>query len=126
MTLVELVDAHPGIFYRQEWYRAQGFASKPGPIQGVGFPRLRKREPDHCPDCGIQFVELPARKWTALNLAIAFVEKQDDPIWGSFLWTSDQDDGGNPVYVGGVGVYGIEAFQVHRLLDPDHRWVTPL
>ena len=80
------------LFYRQTWWLNEPFANE-----------LR-----------------PGR--TAAWMAERFVADPTNPKWRRFIWTDDIDSHGNRVYVGGVGEFGCDGFQIHRLLEPDERW----
>jgi hypothetical protein len=115
MTLTEIVDAHPELFYEGSgWWRGQGFAGVADPL------------PVHADVRGVKWSWRTSPIYRAPRLALDYTRRPEHPIWRYFLWTPDVDDSGNQVYVGGVGIYGIDRFQIHRHLTPDHRWVTPL
>lgn len=59
----------------------------------------------------------------AVDLAALYVKRPEMSAWRKFLWTCDIDRWGNRVYVSGVGAYGIDAFQIHRKLEPECYWV---
>lgn len=92
-SLWTLVDQHPDMFYPQDWYKGEGWTRK-APLEG-----------------------------TAGFFANLYLLDPENPVWNRFIWTDDYDSHGNRVYVGGVGQYGCEGFQIHRLLVPDERWV---
>jgi hypothetical protein len=50
------------------------------------------------------------------------VQDPDSLLWRKFMWTADTDRYGHAVYVGGVGEYGIDRWQIHRRLTPDCYW----
>lgn len=114
MTLAEIRAAHPTLFYEhgrpQEWFRAEPFytdrhaVSIPGPIFAVSAP------------LGAPFY--------AADLARYYVDHPHLAIWRRFIWTADTDSCGNAIYVGGIGQYGCDGFQVHRKLEPDACWVV--
>lgn len=111
MTLRDLIVAHPTLFYAQSWYAGEPFvdheSTGSAPRDFVVFPAPVKpfADPVHAVDLAALYVTCPA-----------------DPRWRRFLWTDDYDSHGQRVYVGGVGQYGIEAFQIHRHLTIDERW----
>lgn len=102
LCLAHLVEANPDAFYRQDWWLDEPFA-----WSGSTYDR----HPD-----GSSHI-------TAGYLAHLYLHEPDAPRWTRFIWTDDYDSHGNRVYVGGVGQYGCEGFQIHRLLVPDERWV---
>lgn len=119
MTLTEIVDAHPDLFYEGSgWWRGPGFAMRPlrdgGPIE---VPILITPPAGGRPAIGPYF---------ATQLVDAYVRSPGHPLWRYFIWCKDQDLHGQQVYVGGVGQFGIDRFQIHRHLRIDERWVTPL
>lgn len=120
MTLLELRAAHPSLFYLdQHWYETEAFANVPAVEMGShwslsevrpSFPLLSNTD---------------VRMIHAVDLAALYVEQPTDSRWRRFIWTDDVDQWGNLVYVGGVGEYGIETFQVHRYLKPAAYWLAP-
>lgn len=112
MTLREIVAAFPDLFYATNgiWWQDEPFmARQPRPISEFFWTsevQLDNGRPVH-----------------AVDLAAFYVKHPDREVWRNFLWTDDVDQWGNRVYVGGVGQYGIEAFQIHRRLEPLAYWV---
>lgn len=104
MTLAQLVKAYPSLFYVQSWYLEEPFIHK----APVALPEVAAWSYDAEP-------HLPV---SASDLAAAYVRDPMRTIWRHFLWTDDVDRWGQRVYVAGVGVYGINSFQVHRMLQP--------
>lgn len=99
MTLYQIVVHDSGLFYPQDWWRGHRFAhAEFDPETHDGSP-------------------------TAAYLAWRYLQHPHSPIWRRFIWTSDTDDDGNRVYVGGLGQFKCQGFQIHRLLVPDDRWV---
>lgn len=111
MTLREILAAYPSLFYRQTWYADEPFLDAPA----VG--RIR-------PDFLVMPDDMGATV-RAADLAALYVTSPHDSRWRWFLWTHDRDRYGQRVYVGGVGQYGIETFQIHRHLTIDERWGWP-
>ena len=111
MTLAEIVAAHPDDFYRQDWWKAQAFAH-----EGHGHVLTMPTEVKPVDPSYVGFLPYAA------SLALLYVTDPGAECWRSFLWTADVDDEGNRVYVGGLGIYGIELFQIHRNLEIDERW----
>lgn len=54
---------------------------------------------------------------TAADLAAEYVKNPLDPRFRSFLWADQADQFDNQIYVGGIGRYGIDKFQIHRHLE---------
>jgi hypothetical protein len=112
VTLATLQDLYPALFYEQSWFDGEAFmATEPD----ESFPRF---EPVP--------VDGQRRSVTSADLAWAYVQDPTASVWRRFLWTDDADQYGNRVYVGGVGEYGIEAFQIHRHLTPRAWFVRPV
>lgn len=112
MTLAQIVGLNPGLFYSTDWWKGQNFAHRDhGAVLTMPSDVQLGLDPS---DVGY----LPY----ASTLALLYVSNPDAEIWRSFLWTADKDDERNRVYVGGVGIYGIEQFQIHRHLTIDERW----
>jgi len=110
MTLAQMVSTYPRLFYQQTWYVAERFVQ----AYPVALPdNLTAWSDDVEP-------RLPV---SAADLAAAYVKDPANAIWRKFLWTDDTDDYGNRVYVGGVGQYGIDRWQVHRALTPECYYV---
>lgn len=119
MTLLELRAAHPHLFYMaQEWYDADVFANVPAEPMSPNF-RLSEVRDQFQLLAGSSTVKLIR----AVDLAALYVTMPDDSRWRRFIWTDDIDRWGNRCYVGGVGMYGIPTFQVHRDLRPAAWWV---
>jgi len=120
MNLLEVRDAHPSLFYLdQHWYEAEAFALVDGSALAPEFrlgetPRLYQLNGRG---------ETDIRLIRAVDLALLYVANPLDTRWQCFIWTDDVDSWGNRVYVGGVGQYGIKAFQIHRKLEPAAWWV---
>lgn len=104
MTLAELRAAHPTLFYEQSWFTGEAFMDRE---PSGDWERFMPVDTDG-----------PRPPVTAADMAALYVEHPHETIWRRFLWTDDADRWGNRVYVGGVGEYGIEMFQIHRHLTP--------
>lgn len=111
MTLSEIVATFPDLFYRPEpcWWRGEAFTERDAAPMSSSFTLSE-----------VPWERDPVR---AADLVALYVRDPDDPRWRRFIWTDDIDSHGNRVYVGGVGMYGIETFQVHRKLEPSAWWV---
>lgn len=114
MTLLDIVRAHPTLFYlnNRDWYRFEDFALTPPTRQMT----LHNVWTATVPGEG----QTPVR---AVELADLYVRHPQASLFRSFLWTDDVDAWGNRVYVGGLGEFGIQTFQIHRRLEPNARWV---
>lgn len=114
MTLSELRTTFPELFYGhghpEEWFRDEGFMQREPRAISPFFDTLPVRPEDAGPVY-------------AVDLAALYVRSPDASVWRRCLWTDDTDRWGNRVYVGGVGLYGIDAFQIHRKLEPECYWV---
>lgn len=111
ISLLEVVEYAPQMFYGQPWWPGQAFAKQPhGGILTMPGHVIQDSLGSFPPeDAGF----LP---W-ASALALLYVAHPNSAGWGHFMWCADKDDHGNRVYVGGVGFSGIDSFQVHRALD---------
>lgn len=98
ITLIRLVLNNPGAFYPQDWYYDEEFAHRP---------------------------DEPASLVTAVAIAREFLRRPQ--YWASgkgigwlaqdYAWTTDADDEGNKVYVGGWSIGKLhKGFQIHRHL----------
>jgi hypothetical protein len=111
VTLRDLIAAHPGLFYRQDWYRGEPFVER----QAIPLP-----VPDRVlttPDA----TNAPLLM-SAASLCALYVTVPDSPIWGRYLWTADRDSKGQRVYVGSNG-HGLE---IHRHIHLTERFGVPL
>ena len=120
MTLTEIVDAHPDLFYEGNgWWRGQKFAVADHRLGAAAVPLMVTADRTRA-----------ARSAASLAMTYAHYSTTSAPFhfngWWAFLWTADTDDYGQQIYVGGVGQFGIDKFQIHRHLRIDDRWVTPL
>lgn len=107
MTLAEMVSRFPTLFYQQSWHVGHDFMA----LRAAELPPLvtstRRRACHH-----------------AADLALSYLTDPEAEVWREFIWTSDFDNHGNRVYVGGCGKYGIARWQIHRhLADPGCVWV---
>jgi hypothetical protein len=109
LTLREIMETHPHLFYKGTWYTGEPFMNRPA----------SGSVPDEFFLCGTKPNTYAV---TAADLALLYVDNPRDPRWRRFLWTADHDRHGQQIYVGGVGEFGIDSFQVHRHLTIDHRW----
>ncbi len=116
MKLINVVDANPALFYEQGWWREQEFAHADN-TGLLTIPELVGPGVDP---------ELAGFLPHASTLAMLYVSNPDHSTWRNFLWTADKDYHGNRVYVGGVGEFGIEQFQVHRALDYTNLCAIPV
>jgi hypothetical protein len=111
VTLNEMRKLYPALFYGQTWYVGERFMDiQPTGKVPAGFFIMNGALPKGRSDV------------RAVDLAALYLENPSDPRFRRFLWTDDYDKQGFRVYVGGVGEYGIDAFQIHRQLTVDARW----
>jgi len=115
MTFNDLIAAHPELFYAPyvAWYEREKFMDEEPVRELSPFLRLSDVPPSDV-----------VQRIYAVELAALYVKHPDATVWGGFIWTDDTDRWGNRVYVGGVGMYGINAFQIHRDLRPFAQWVA--
>ena len=112
MTLAEIRAAVPDLFYAQSWFDGHAFMDRP---EGEPLERVT---------VWAERIDAHPEPIHAVDLARLYVKTPSEPMWREFLWTDDTDDHGNRIYVGGIGKYGVEGFQVHRhLADPGAKWV---
>lgn len=115
MTLAEIRTTFPDLFYSHghpdEWFKDEPFMQSEPRAISPWFEATTVPPGSHV---------------RAADLAALYVKNPEGSVWRRFLWTEDVDRYGNRVYVGGVGQYGIDAFQIHRKLEPEAYWVrTP-
>ena len=109
MTLRELRAKYPTHFYPQMWFDGEGFMDHPGGHGELPMPSSIGPEPG---------MIVPY----AVDLARLYLKTPGDPIWARFLWTRDEDDVGQRIYVGGIGQARLPGFQIHRHLKLDDKW----
>ena len=111
MTLRELRDTRPELFYPQSWFDGEAFLERD--VTSVPMPDLVLPTTD-------------ARNapilMSAATLAGLYAKDRSDPIWGHYLWTADLDQYGQRVYVGDNG----RGLEIHRHLHLTDRWGVPL
>lgn len=113
MTLREIRDAHPGLFYSQDWFRDELFMDAE-PDTGAIMP-LRI-----APGAQGYFAWPPSV--SAATLAWLYVQHPDDPVWERYLWTSDTDHRDQRVYIG----KNDGLMEIHRHLHITDRWGVPV
>lgn len=119
MTLRELRAEQPDLFMEQDWFDGEAFMDRPTNLaEGVAF------HVSHAPMfCSVGTDSGPTA--TAAILAGLYLCYSDDPAWKRFLWTSDFDDQGQRIYVGGIGQAKKPGFQIHRHLEINQQWGWP-
>ena len=117
MNLLELREAHPGKFYRQDWFVREAFMrtlpSDPLPYRPSKLVRLGQ-----IPKSSHGLV-------SAVDLAHLFVVHPEDAIWSNYLWTADMDSNRQRVFVGGVTEANGRRFELHRHLSITMQWGVP-
>lgn len=120
MNLLELREAHPTLFYGQNWFLGEAFMrALPDPYRKgrpTGVVKVGKVPPPS------RAIRLPS----AADLAHAFIACPDDPIWQHYLWTSDTDAKGQRVYVGGATEANGHRLEIHRHLHLTEQFGEPL
>ena len=114
MTIRELIQLYPDLFYSQEWYSDELFMDAELPAGSpIELPDTLNRDPVtwHI-DKGVSAV-------TLVNL---YVRYPMDPIWDRYLWTSDTDQHGQRVYVGSNG----KGLEIHRFIHLTKRFGVPI
>jgi hypothetical protein len=112
ITLVRLRRDYPYLFYAQSWFTGEPFMTAP---LETPLPRL----PDQVTCRGM----VPTNSWTlptAVQLAELYVRYPNAEVWQNWLWTSDCDQQGQRIYVGGVT--NGKGFEIHRHLAITNRW----
>ena len=112
MTLKELKAFRGAMFMEQDWYDDESFMERQA-SPPLYVPTGTSTEP------GDTVVG-------AVDLAVLFLSHPNDPIWKRFLWTSDYDDLGQRIYVGGIGQAKKPGFQIHRHLEITDLWGWPV
>lgn len=97
-TLVRLKIVYPSAFYPQDWYYDEAFAHEP----------IKPREWKHVSE------DFPL--YTAAENAFLYLSAGWVVYSYRYVWTSDVDDNGDPVYVGGAELGLRKGFQIHRHL----------
>ena len=109
ITLLRLVVNNRELFHNQDWYFDEEFANIP---LKLGWYALGD---DHGIDVGMPSATLCAHAYLTTSLPAMW------NLFKEYRWTTDMDNGGNLVYVGGTKHKG-GLFQIHRhLKDPDVR-----
>lgn len=115
MTIVEMLDRYPRLFYSQQWFR------------GEAFTRILPSEIPAFPPSSLVFSgkEPPknARLYHAVDLLNAYLKAPSDLIWDSYLWTKDVDATGQRVYIGGKSNTGV--IEIHRHIHLTERHGVP-
>lgn len=113
MTLTELRRTYPGLFYAgQDWFRDEKFM-RVIPTEVVSRPdRIEKPGEVPATDRGLKF---------AVELAHAYVNDPNDPIWRKNLWCRDTDQYGQRVFVADRG----KGLEIHRHLHIDETFGVP-
>ena len=113
MTLAELRKQRPTMFYPQDWFDGEAFMDQE--------PGLTLSMPT---SVGAESNGLIV---SAIDLAVLFLKSSSMPIWRGFLWTTDCDDLGQRIYVGGIGQAKKSGFQIHRHLEVNtEQWGWPI
>src|SRR5687767_6255472 len=114
MTLARLRAQYKHLFHRnQDWFNEESFMQTRlvEPVMPTHVVRGAKAH---------EAKRLPH----AVELAAAYVECPDNPIWDEYIWTCDKDKLGQRVFVGGcANGYG---FEIHRHLQITKRWGIPV
>src|SRR4051812_43887246 len=96
MTIVELLDRYPMLFYGQTWYRERGgeLFTRALPIESHSTPPTLRTHAGKIPN---RFVKLPLAA-DILNAYAASPTHEDWKNW--YYWCRDRDGAGQQVYVG--------------------------
>lgn len=116
MTLREMRETYPGLFYEQDWFDGHAFMNEDLPTYlWVSKPEIRHR----------WWRKPRGLAWRAVDIASIWVREggvSDHPMWGRYLWTSSHDDLGQRIYVGQNG----KGLEIHRHLHLTDRWGVPV
>ena len=112
MTLREMIEAHPDLFYlnNRDWFWEQAFMDREADVISSHFWLSEVAHGGASPH--------------AADLAALYLLNPHETRWKKFMWTDDVDVWGNRVYVSGVGHDGCAGFQIHRHLQPACYWVS--
>lgn len=115
MTIVEMLDRYPRLFYAQSWYR------------GESFTRILPSETPLSPPTGRVFLgQVPpknAKLYRAVDLLNCYLKSPGSPLWDDYLWCGDFDAQGQRIYVGGKSNTGV--IEIHRHLHLNERFGVP-
>jgi|ERR1041385_1437320 hypothetical protein len=114
MTLTELIQAHPDLFYSQSWYEGELFMHVPQQEPHLLSPALI-----------IHAGTVPssdADLHRAVDWCHAYVKDPANPVWEYCLWCKDVDRWGQRVYL----TKQVGAMQIHRYLHLTDRFGVPV
>lgn len=114
MNLLELIEEHRNLFYRQTWMLGEAFMRVLPDDDAMTIPPRRLVRTGQAPKSGDG---LPR----AVDLAHAYVLNPDDPIWLRYLWTADTDKYGQRVYMG----VNDGKMELHRHIHLTERFGVP-
>ena len=118
MTIREMRERYPKLFYPQVWFAEEAFVDTPLP-EGAPTKLPEERHYIGIPPEMIIWDHTDAV--SAVELVNLFVLFPNDPLWHSYFWTTDVDRLGQRIFVGSNGM-GLE---IHRHLHISHRWAVP-
>ena len=111
MTIRELIQLYPDLFYSQSWFTDEDFIDT----------ELPAGSPIELPDY-VNKVSWPEGGVPAVVLVNLFVRYPSDSVWDNYLWTSDTDAKGQRVYVGSNG----KGLEIHRHIHITNRFGVPI
>lgn len=115
MNLLEIIESHPKLWYRQTWYLGEAFLRVLPDDDAFTIPPRRLVRTGQAPKSS---EGLPR----AVDLAHAYVLQPDDPIWQRYHWTADTDKDGQRVYMG----VNNGRMELHRHIHLTERFGCPV
>ncbi len=111
LTLVELLDKHRGLFYRQDWYRDERF------LRVLPNEQTVRRIADTVP---LRSVPKDTGRFPlAVDVANAYVRDPLHRCWDEYIMCRDRDALGQKVFVAGCA--NGKGFEIHRIIDHSKR-----
>lgn len=112
-TLLQLVANYPALFRQdQTWWRGERFAK----VEPVEVPPFDFSVALHSDET------VSLARYSAVELATAYLDNPHDFKWRRWLWTTDEDAEGQRVFVGVVD----GRLEIHRHLRLTCRWGVPV
>ena len=117
-TILEWRALFPTLFHpTQDWFNTEAFAAFPSSIP-LATPTGRTDEGKL-----VEELRPPPFLHRAVELVAAYVQDPGAGVWRDYLWTSDEDQYGQRVYIGGTS--NGRSLEIHRHLRITNRWGVP-